>query len=216
MNIQVVSTGRCGTTLLAKLSEKLDIKIEHQVKGSRLMNILSNMQYLGLLPARIVLRYYQRFCSVNGVPNSTSDPLRSMAFVLWIRQQNVKPNIKVLHLVRSRESFISSFMRWKQTSLKRYLLHHIIPFWTPVSRVAFLLEGGKWISKKEHFSVVWEKKNNVFASLQEVSGIEYVQLSFEDLVICDKHALELLSSVLNVEVSKIESILMSLGKVNNS
>ena len=74
----------------------------------------------------------------------------------------------------------------------------------------------RWLTKREHYSKVWEIKNSVFSSVQYVRGIEYFTISFDDLVVGEKQSVELLASLFNVEAEVISDIINSLGKINNS
>jgi hypothetical protein len=216
MKIHIVSTGRSGTTLLSNVASHFGVIMDHQQQGSRVLNILANMEYLGIMPSGVVMCYYKRFCDNNGVPRSTSDPLRSMAFLLWLRMQSSPRDIAVLHIVRDKKSFIDSFMRWKNSSVKRFVLHHIMPLWTPVNRPLEMMKAKGWLSKRDHFALVWERKNQMFEEIKSLNVAKYQRISFEDIVSGDEKSVQTLAELFNVEERKVSDLVKKLGKVNKS
>jgi hypothetical protein len=181
MNTYVLSTGRTGTKFL---SEKFNrhfpqLKLTHQRQGSRIINIVANLPltngvYLSFL--RFLFRLFGR----GYPPHSTIDPLLSLAIYKFIKYGDVdQSKCLIIHLVRSPENFVTSFMNWKQQSIKRTFLHHFVPFWNPVP---FFHKCSlfSWIkmSQFEKFCWVWNYKNSCFSTL---GNQNYFMVRMEDL-----------------------------------
>jgi len=181
MYIYFLSTGRTGTTFLTEQLNVLfpELKLTHQQRGSRVINIVANLPfensfYLAIL--KLLFKVYKR----GYPPFSTLDPLLSMALYKLLKNGRLEEDKhRIVHLTRSPETFVTSFMNWKRQSFKRTILHHFIPFWNPVP----LFHGVSlvsWIrmSKFEKFCWVWNFKNQCFSQLE---GNEYYLLKMEDL-----------------------------------
>jgi hypothetical protein len=201
MYTYVLSTGRTGTNFLAQqLNTHFPaLKLSHQQQGSRIINIVANLPltnsvYLSFL--EFLLRFFRR----GWPPHSTIDPLLSMAIYKVIKYGRIQSNnCRIVHLVRSPENFVTSFMNWKRQSFKRTVLHHLIPFWNPVP----FFHGYpffSWIrmSKFEQFCWVWNYKNRRYS---ELSNHHYMLLKMEDLVhpATRKDGFQKLASFLGVE-----------------
>ena len=180
--IYILSTGRAGSTFLSNLinSSKNNLHVDHQKKGSRIINIVGNLPfnnpfYLGILK-RLFIIYDRGY-----YPYSTVDPLVSISLYKFIINENLTG--KVIHLVRDPSSFVESFMNWKGKSLRKQFLHHCVPFWNPVpffsdSKID-LLEWMK-MNKFEKFCWTWYYKNKSFYDLKKNSQ-DYLLLRLEDI-----------------------------------
>ena len=183
--IYILSTGRTGTNFLAQVLNDIidDFNIGHQQIGSRSINIFAKLP----LKNNIYLYFlYKLFDFFNrGVPpNSTIDPLLSVALYKLIKFKKIKIDIKIIHLVRSPEDFVTSFLNWKDQSWKRkIILHFLLPFWNPVP----LFHGvsfKRWVlmSKFEKFCWIWTFKNTMFDDLQYLQKENYYFIKIEDLI----------------------------------
>lgn len=182
--IYILSTGRTGTNFIAQgLNSNIDdFTIGHQQIGSRVINVFANLPFKN----KFYLNYLYRLFNFyrRGVPpNSTIDPLLSVALYKLIKYKKINNNFKIVHLVRSPEDFVTSFMNWKDQSWKRrIILHYLIPFWNPVP----LFHGvsvNKWLqmSKFEKFCWIWTFKNKMFDEMKRLKKENYYFLKFEDV-----------------------------------
>lgn len=183
--IYILSTGRTGTNFLAQvLNDNIDdFNIGHQQIGSRAINIFANLPFENDIYLYLLYKLFNFFN--RGVPpKSTIDPLLSVALYKLIKFNKIKTNIKIVHLVRSPEDFVTSFLNWKDQSWKRkYILHFLLPFWNPVP----LFHGvsfKRWVlmTKFENFCWVWTFKNTMFDDLQCLQKKNYHFLKIEDLI----------------------------------
>jgi hypothetical protein len=178
--IYILSTGRTGTTFLQKFFENHypEFSITHQEKWSRIINVIGNLP-IGTKPRLFLIRSAFKLLKKQSWPESTLDPL--LAFpIAQLLQNTSTDNVKIVHLVRSPLSFANSFMSWKSASLKKLILHYIIPFWQPsplFNGVNFL----HWIkmSKFDKFCWIWNFKNQKFAHL--AYSHNYLRVQLEEL-----------------------------------
>jgi len=129
-----VSCGRCGTVRLAQILRiKLPVEkyaVVHQMKYSRLANVIGNILYYirgfdwlkeKLYPG-IVSSYRQERHFIN------TDPLTAMIIpgsVLF------RPDTYILHVQRDHDEFARSMVALSRKRLKSRIAHNLVPFWQP-------------------------------------------------------------------------------------
>jgi len=180
--LYVLSTGRCGTNLLVDIfaSTYPPLRIEHQSKGSRRLNIIGNL----LLYFPSYQRYVKNIFYLlkkKKMPDSTVDPLLSIPLALYLINHDSNLNIfQIVHLVRDPRDFVTSFIRWKRQRTRRFFLHHFVPFWQPKP---YRFEGFRRLRfrKFEHFCWIWNYKNSFFQSNFK-NNSRYYLLKLEDIV----------------------------------
>lgn len=127
----IVSTGRCGTVRLSQILKNRadnDFSVLHQIRISRIANILGNILYLtGLKGEFLKKKIYKKILS--GADTKyliNTDPLTAMMIPDdMIRSENVC----ILHLYRNSEDFAKSFYKFSRLKKKSFLAHNFIPFW---------------------------------------------------------------------------------------
>ena len=172
-----LSTGRTGTKFLSKLLSNY-ISISHQKKKSRKINIVGNICLNSSYPR--FLKTYLKSLLINQLTNSSSDPLISIGIIILLNDIKFE-NIKFIQLIRDPRDFVTSFMNWKNATIKKKILHHFVPFWQPNPWWVGEVPLTKWImmGKFEHFCWVWNYKNNLFK--KAAINYDYKQVKFEDL-----------------------------------
>lgn len=183
-NIYFLSTGRSGSTFLYHIFKEVypELNITHQTSGSRLINVLSNIPFPRVIRNKILKALFVLFKNQN-LTESTVDPLLSMAILALLKEKNIEnENIKIVHLVRDPRTFVTSFMNWKSSSIKKRILHHLIPFWQPSPRFDKNISFKEKITfnKFRQFCYVWNYKNYLFWSTFHNSA-NYKLIRFEDL-----------------------------------
>ncbi len=216
--IFILSSGRSGSTFLSEtISATGIVHIEHQESGSRIVNILGNMVLQNIISIDTALSFIRKLNYEHLFHKSNSDPLRS-CMIAALFKTGYFDDVKVIHLIRDPRNFVSSFMNWKRDSLKRKILHHLIPFWQPTPRIK--KEGKEsfkesiLISKFEHFCWNWSFKNSIFLEIKDYTD-QYMLVKFEDLVLNRDYEVEKLANFIGLELSEFQIILDS-GKVNKS
>lgn len=180
-NIFILSTGRTGSTFISEFLSNLkgNSNIEHQVFGSRFANIVGNFVCAKKMSLKKATYLTKDVIGLN-FDVSTSDPLRSMLLYAYLQTGEIEPNILIVHIVRDPRDFVTSFMNWKNQSLKRRLLHHFVPFWQPtpwlVGESSFTKRNK--MNKFEHYCWVWNYKNRLFMDLE--GRFKYHLFKFED------------------------------------
>ncbi len=129
-----LSTGRCGTKRIAQiLAEKLPgdrYAVVHQMKWSRLANVVGNMMYyLGtweklneFLYAFVVSGYE------SGKSFVSTDPLTAM--IVPARYAS-SPDVCLVHLLRDDAAFANSMFSLSRSRWKSLIAHNFVPWWQP-------------------------------------------------------------------------------------
>jgi hypothetical protein len=129
-----LSSGRCGTKRIAQiLSEKLPgqrYAVVHQMRWSRLANVVGNMMYYfgnsekikAILYAFIISRYE------SGKSFVSTDPLTAM--IVPSRYAD-SPDVCLVHLSRDDTAFADSMFSLSRARLKSLIAHNLVPFWQP-------------------------------------------------------------------------------------
>lgn len=168
----VLSTGRAGSTYLARnLESVLPVEVNlHQISGSRLTSILSNVD----------LAFKTKLAGLS-LPDATVDPQQSVHIYNGLAA-HLRQDLKVIVLLRDPRDFVTSMMNWKNRRLQSKVSHHLIPFWSPVPA----MHGTSWLnyafmSKFEHFAWTWNFKNRLFLSLRDM-GYDVMVIKTEDMI----------------------------------
>lgn len=185
--ILFVSTGRCGTTRIAEiLSEKSDLNkvvVRHQMKGSRLYNILGNLMYfVGSVDMlkRIIFKRILKASVAAGEAFVSTDPLISMVIPKNILKRD---RTYIIHLYRDPDEFSNSFYRYTKKKKKSFIAHNFIPLWQPYLWPLENWVRGKDIRKK--YKYISMKKRDWFKSKYE-SNPNYEEVKMEELFKNDK------------------------------
>ena len=129
-----LSTGRCGTKRIAQiLAEKLPrdrYAVVHQMKWSRLANVVGNIMYhLGTWEK---LKAFLYDFVVSGYENGKSlvstDPLTAM--IVPRRYANSR-DVCLVHLLRDDATFADSMFSLSRSRWKSLIAHNFVPFWQP-------------------------------------------------------------------------------------
>lgn len=184
--ILIASTGRAGSTFVSRLVARIEpeLDFEHQLPGSRRINILGNLTAQGLVPRTFIANSTLRSNRAL-LGGSTGDPLRSMLLasaILYGDQLLVdRENFRVVHLVRDPRTFATSFMNWGRARIRRRFLHYVLPFWQPSPR----MDQSSWLrgwgmSKLEQYAWIWTFKNSFFMQLKD--RVPYRRYLMEELL----------------------------------
>ena len=129
-----LSTGRCGTKRIAQiLAEKLPgdrYAVVHQMKWSRLANVVGNLLYyfgnwekLNEFLYSFVISGYE--CGKSFV---STDPLTAM--VVPARYAN-SPDVCLVHILRENAAFADSMFSLSRSRWKSLIAHNFVPLWQP-------------------------------------------------------------------------------------
>ena len=159
-----LSTGRCGTKRIAQiLTEKLSrdrYAIAHQMKWSRLANVVGNFMYyfgawekLNELLYGFVISEYER-----GRPFVSTDPLTAM--IVPARYAS-SPDVCLVHILRDDAGFADSMFSLSRSRWKSLIAHNFVPLWQPG---IWPLENlfNKKIRKK--YAKIYTLKNEFFSA----------------------------------------------------
>jgi len=197
--IYVLSTGRSGSTFLYTFFKEHfpELEIGHQKKGSRLINIFGNLP----TDNPIYFKFLQLLFMMYGrgwAPYSTVDPTLSMSiYKLLANNQVIDEKYKIIHLVRDPRDFVTSFMNWKHSSIKKIILHYVIPFWQPSPKFDKDIPLSQKFSynKFKQFCYIWNYKNSQFWEAFYGSN-RYKLVRLEDIT-SSKNNIDNITSMLN-------------------
>ena len=183
-NIYFLSTGRAGTNYLQRTFRENypELKLTHQAKWSRLINIAGNVLLINGVPSYWV-KYLYPILKMVEIPQSTVDPLQSIAISLFLNSEKRCHAYRIIHVVRDPRDYVTSAINWKNQRLRRLFLNHCVPFWQPNPIFCDNISVLKRIkmSKFEYFSWVWNFKNGFFARLFKHNE-NYYLVRMEDIV----------------------------------
>lgn len=154
-----VSTGRCGTKRLAEILDKKlpkeKFSVKHQMDISRFANVTGNlMYYFGdweWLKQKIYNHIIKKYA--NNKNFICSDPLISMILPRKIINDS---DTYIVHIIREKESFASSFFRFTRKRFLSFVAHNFIPFW----QIGILpLENIFNNRIEDKYKNIWDKKN---------------------------------------------------------
>ena len=129
-----ISTGRCGTTRISEiLKDKLPnhkYAVVHQMKFSRLANVLGNIMYYWNDSNRMKKYLYTWIISKYQKGNLfiSTDPLTSMIIPKEFIESS---EVCLVHIVRDPDSFAKSMYSFSRCRLKSLIAHNIMPLWQP-------------------------------------------------------------------------------------
>lgn len=184
MKVFFLSTGRSGSLFFYTFFRNYypELAISHQSRGSRIINILGNLPLKESLKKKLIKSAFI-FFKGSELPGSAVDPLISIPVLYQLKYKILKnKNIKIVHLIRDPRTFVPSFLNWKNSSFKRRLLHHFIPFWQPSIKVDrnTIFSDRMSFSKFKQFCFVWNYKNELIKKTFEHSN-NYLLVRIEDI-----------------------------------
>jgi hypothetical protein len=215
--VYLLSTGRTGTSFISNLIEKKfnTSSTLHQHKGSRILNIISNISLKYGFVKKALIKYIDN--KNDSFPPTTIDPLQTMALSIYLNELNKKDNIEsqpitIIHLVRDPRDFVTSFMNWKERKLSGKIAHYLIPFWMPKPPSENIFKN-LTMNKFEHFCWVWQIKNNfIYENFSACQN--YYLYRFEDVMSDPKVLSELIMHIVGDNIILNESYLND--KINKS
>lgn len=136
---------------------------------------MCNLSFTNKFFENIFFSYYKSLFD-GGIPDSTCDPLQSLAIAKLYLSEPIITDCKFIHIVRDPRDVITSFMNWKQRKYSGIIAHHMTPYWNLKP-----LDNNFKLSKVEQFAWVWKFKNKLFEELQ-FNNYNYKLYKFEDLI----------------------------------
>jgi len=128
-----VSTGRCATkriaeVLRAELPSSLEVR--HQMPVSGMANIVGNLLFWTGSGEKVRQTVYDAILRRYAQDKDfiCTDPLISM---LIPDKYIFSDQTAIIHVIRNRESFARSFLRYTRQHYPSLVAHNLIPFWQP-------------------------------------------------------------------------------------
>lgn len=193
--IYVLSTGRCGTTLLSRAvscavnnniiphqyGNAASYYYKQQGVYAQLINTLGNIVHAGILPKKL-LKIILNIDPKNGLPYSSGDNMLAIAISDYLYNYCHSDYYYIIHLVRNPKGVIRSFMNWKNRKLSGAIAHHFLPFWrsSPLADSDISLKSRIKMDKFEHFAWLWNYENYLF--YKRFKEKNYLLIKFEDLI----------------------------------
>lgn len=128
-----VSTGRCGTRRIYELLTNIlpnDIVVVHQMKYSRLANLLGTISMISDGKLNFSL-FYEKLINPyieNKSAFISTDPLSAMIIP---HQMVVSKETCIIHLERDSISFAQSMFNLSRSRPASFIAHNFVPFWQP-------------------------------------------------------------------------------------
>lgn len=171
-----VSTGRSGTTRLAEILKlylpETDFTVVHQVKQSRVCNILGTMMFHFGSNEWLKKKLWNWVVANNAQAANfiTTDPLVSLIIP---KSEVSSKEVYIVNIKRSDEGFAKSMFQFTRGRRKSFIAHNFFPFWQPYLwplenyLSANILEKYKKVSRvKESFFIKNYKGNAFYRSIK--------------------------------------------------
>jgi len=177
--MKFVSTGRCGTLRLYEiLRDHLpdNFSVVHQMKLSRLGNVIGNLLYYHVGGEKFKYRLYKRITGQYDTRKFfiSTDPLTAMLVPInYIRS----PDISIIHVTREDDEFARSIYKLSRSRIRSLIAHNLIPLWQP-SILPFENILSRRITKKYREVNILK---NIYFENQYSCNPYYHQLKMEDL-----------------------------------
>lgn len=160
-----VSNGRCGTTRIQEILnnhlDDTDFTVKHQMRYSRIANIIGNITYLNGNYEWVKEKIFKNIIKKYDAKKNfiSTDPLTSMLIPQSYAFSN---KVAIVHVVRESNSFANSFIKLSKTNFGSFVAHNLIPFWQisifPFERIWNRNIKQKYINLNEEKNHWFEKK----------------------------------------------------------
>ena len=198
-----ISCGRCGTTRIAEILRKAlpseKYAVVHQMKYSRIANVIGNLMYYFGESERIKELLYFKIINRNRNDRHliSTDPLTAMIIPKCLTNN---PANFIIHIQRKHDVFAESMYSFSHSRFKSFVAHNFVPFWQ-IGVLPLENAFNKNIKKKyKNVSIVknhifWNKyknqKNYLIINMNELFSSNFIQnfirLIFdENIVILDE------------------------------
>ena len=184
----ILSTGRTGTKKLANYFNKfcsINVRADHQTPETRIINILSNMNYYGFSVKKMINRKVHQILRKNNDKKFyiNCDPLLSFG-LSCVDFKGL--DVCFIHIERNPDDFSRSMVNWQFSKTKSLLAHNFVPFWQPnlwpFEHILHLFNK-EYLKKK--YREIWQIKNEFFER-EFKNKYPYLKVKFEDLYDIEK------------------------------
>jgi hypothetical protein len=183
--ILIVSTGRCGTTRLMEILkthiDSKDFTVVHQMKISRLANIIGNFMYHFGYSDRVASYLFNRMIKENAINKNfiSTDALTSM--IIPNAEITLADNC-IIHIYREPASFAESIYKFSRERRKSFIAHNFFPLWQP-----FLWPLENILSRKikNKYIKVANKKYEYFTNRYKTNP-NFISISMKEVFKSDK------------------------------
>jgi hypothetical protein len=182
--IFLVSTGRTGTKYFSKLfsTHCSGITCYHTSSFSRLLNVISNMHWQGIIPKNVMKRIWKtlKYKEIRSLSMRYIECNPNYYNLIEIISE-LFPDAKFIYVVRSPKAYITSHINWERQRWKSIIANRLVPFWQPMPYIEEL-KGftNDYHQRVDFYSTIWERKNAHI--LETIAGNEHViTLRFEDI-----------------------------------
>lgn len=188
-SLLILSTGRTGTKFLAKTLQKIlpQALVFHEGgERSRLINIFSHAQLLDFVPD-FLPRFLWRKAILPALQQAQEKAslyidANNHLYIFGIRNRDLYPSLKIIHIVRDPRDYIRSHINWSRSRVKSFIANYLTPFWQPSGYLMGDLSMWEWfkLNRLEKYAWIWMFKNRYIQQL-ESSDTPYLRVRFEDL-----------------------------------
>lgn len=205
LSVYILSTGRTGTSSIAGILGRLfpEHRVSHERAGTRILNILANMNSVGYAPRGLFQFFWNRAFK-------DEEPFVEVNNFLWRASSlagRPEQNDLIIHVVRDPRDYIESHMNISQQRLKSYLANQWVPFWQP--RLQLGQRSNTVLDEVSKFAAIWALKNSY---LDRYESTKYCLVRFEDLF---SNTPEAYSTTWEPLVAKIEKALGASAQIEN-
>ncbi|MCA9978413.1 MAG: hypothetical protein KC413_21785, partial [Anaerolineales bacterium] len=160
----------------------------HERGQSRLINILTNAHFAGMLPRSLLFSAWQQWKQpeLNAQQKPYYIEVSNHLYGAVLLLPELWSQIQIVHIVRDPRSYVRSHVNWARHRAKSFIANYLVPFWQPNPYLIGEMRLGEWIrlSKFEHFCWIWDFKNRKMAELEH-ADVPYLRIYFEDFFQAD-------------------------------
>lgn len=174
-----ISTGRCGTKRIYEILDKVvpdDVAVVHQMKLSRLANILGTISIISKGKVESPNFYHSLIKphTKNKSAFISTDPLSAM---ILPNETILSKNTCIVHISRQSDSFAHSFFKLSRSRPGSFIAHNFVPFWQPG---LYPLENIFNSDIIEKYKYINELKNKYFREKYKINP-KYIEISYPDI-----------------------------------
>lgn len=210
-NVFILSTGRTGTTYLAKLFDRQKgIRAVHEPKPSRILRMWSMAHFDGKVSSDFMrsVIYDKRSRLYSSVTDKTY--VESNPFITGFTDvlQDVFDKPIVIHVVRDPRDYVKSSMNHGNGQGLKLFFNKFVPYWLPKS--------DKEVPMRYRAATFWKIVNQSLVDYGKRHPENYHLIKYEDIFSGKQKGVDELATIIGIDKVKLKKSMQSKAGMNKS